>query len=337
MNNRLRLVVLLALLPIFGLGCAKVGPRVVKAPQQQWPPSDQLAPYAKDDSKTNANMDNLAKYEVAATTTAAAYLELENGSADIVRSGARAKAVNDLEISSGDRIVVTSGTVYLVYPDAGMAQLESGSDVVFLADDSHPGVFMDLRLMAGKIWTRFERLLGKDEQYSVTANGVVSTVRGTAFGVGVDADGVDVQVAEHGVEVTTETAASAAEAPAPLTINAGETIKIITKGVLLQDIRIVQTAVRQLTAAERISSGFVFGLSKIPAVMLSRPPQAVRLKAPPAVPQELQGVQTRLLQRAAVLNFGGTFVAPLRAPTSGEAVPLNAVPTINGPTAPLIK
>ena len=58
------------------------------------------------------------------------------------------------------------------------------------------GLGAKIILEAGKVWTRLERLLGRDETFSVESSDVVATVRGTAFGVSLIDGDVDVTVAD---------------------------------------------------------------------------------------------------------------------------------------------
>lgn len=329
MSKHFRLLALVALLPLFGLGCMHLGPRIVRAPRPAPLQNIAQAPTGQPSP------------EEAASSSALAYVQLNGGAAQVTRSASMLPAEETAELFSGDRITVTSGTVTLIYPDAGAAQLEQGSDVVLLSDGTHEGgIFMQLRLTAGRIWTRFERLLGPDERYEVEANGVVATVRGTAFGMSVEADGVDVQVADHEVEIAQEASLATTTQnamAAPFKISAGQGLKILTRGLLPKDIRILKSAVRQLSVAERMKQGFQFGLKRLQLELLKRPLRPYKLKAPPSVPLELRPYQQMLLRRAVILQLlqsTTTFQAPTRAPTSGELNLLNVTPTIQGPTAP---
>ncbi|MFA5185681.1 MAG: FecR domain-containing protein [Patescibacteria group bacterium] len=328
MSKHFRVLVLLALLPALGAGCFQVGPRVVQGPQTTEQKQVAKVDDKKDDNKAPTFED---QYESVTSSDALAYLELKGGKAKVSRAGLTVDAADGMEIESGDRLKVDSGTAYLVYPGSGKAQLETGTDLVFLAYDNG-GLFVDLKMAAGRVWTRFERLLGANEQYEVTANGVVATVRGTAFGVSLDADGVDVQVADHYVAVMNETSPAAA---APVKLSAGEGLKIVTKGVLLKDIKILSTAIRRLSATEQLDAGFKFGSLRIPMESLVKPINVLRLRVPASVPFDLQPIREQMLQRASTLESSGIFVAPTRVPTTSETAPLNTAPTINGPTTPL--
>lgn len=325
-----RFFVLLLLLPAFGLGCFRMGPRTMKGPMI--PAQKQLAEVDKSAEDESLTYDD--QFETVSSSKALAYLELNGGKAKLTRSGLGVEAMDGMEVESGDKIVAESGNVYLVYPESGKAQLEAGTELIFLADASN-GLMMELKLTAGRVWTRFERLLGADEQYDVTANGVVATVRGTAFGVAVDADGVDIQVADHDVAILTDDGSDASARLEPVKLSAGEGLRVVTKGLLLKDIKLLRTAVRQLNVSERLGAGFKFGSLKIPLEKLARPKRVLRLKVPPSVPPDLQLLRQRMLLRATILKSSGTFVAPLRAPNESESAPLNSAPTINAPTTPL--
>ncbi|MBI5655135.1 FecR domain-containing protein [Candidatus Uhrbacteria bacterium] len=328
MSKHLRFLVLVCLLPALGLGCLKIGPRVVNGP-------DGNRVVKKEDQGERKAPTFDEQYESASSTDTAIILELNGGQANLIRSGVEVTAADGVEISSGDRVVVKSGAVYLVYPDAGKSRLETGTDVSVLTEESQNGIFTELELAAGRVWTRFERLLGSDEQYSVVANGVVATVRGTAFGVAVDDDGVDVQVADHEVQVTTDeqSAGETEFAVEPVKLSAGEGLKIATRGLLLKDIKVLRNAIRKLGENEQIAEGFKFGSLRIPLEKLRRPPSILRLKVPPSLSPNLFDLRQRMMLRAAILKSTSSFMAPLRSPTTTESAPLNITPKIEGPSS----
>jgi 3D (Asp-Asp-Asp) domain-containing protein len=324
----LALVAVLAVTAL-GAGCFRVSPRVVKAPDRRQ--SVQVA------GKTAAGSPHELgeQYETSSSSTALAYLQLNGGKADITRGGTKVAAVDGLELASGDRIVVTTGTVYVVYPEYGASELETGTDIVLSSDDSQPGLVMQLELVTGRVWTRFERLFGNGEYYAVSSNGVVATVRGTGFGVSVEDGVVDVQVADHEVEVTIEKGNSsdwrAGTIPQVLRLSAGEGLKIATRGAL-PDMRLLRQSIRRLNVTERLAEGFKFGASKLLPERLRRPVNPVRLKIQPIMTPELLRYRELMLRRAALFTqSSSTFVAPLRAPTLQETAPPTSSPTLNGP------
>ncbi len=186
-------------------------------------------------------------------TSSLAFLRLNGGAASVTRGSDEKSAVDGTELTAGDRVQVTNGTVSLIYPDAGETRLENGTVATLTSDDGAKGLFAKLQLASGKVWTRFERLLGKGEQFSVAANGVVATVRGTAFGVAVVGEDVDIQVAENQVEVSQEVI-DAAKVAEVVTVAAGEGVKVHAKTFLK----------RSLSDIERNSEGFRFASRKIP-------------------------------------------------------------------------
>lgn len=335
MRRRYLSLVLVVALAGLGAGCFKLGPRVVKdsaATQPTVATQQQTGQQKQTDGSTGQALQ--PGYQ---DTAVVGYLEMASDvKVDITRDGTKQAAQDSTELLDNDELQVTQGTAYIIYPDAGRARLDEGTDLVLLKDESADGnIFSQLRLNAGRVWTRFERLLGQDEYYSVSANGVVATVRGTAFGVAVKDDGVDIQVADHEVEVSNEAAVLVSanlEDANRIKLTAGQGIKIVTKGLLLPNVRILQSAVRQLSVGEKLDEAFKFGLTKLPLDKLMRPAQPVLLPLKPVVNQDLKLYRDLLLQRR-IMSQGAssTFIAPDRAPLLQEIQP-TTTPRVIGPS-----
>lgn len=329
--NKVVLAVTAALaVTALGAGCLKVGPRVTKAPEN--PKTVQMA------GRTGAGpaQEPGDQFEASSSSAALAYLQLNGGKADVTRGATKVAAVDGLELASGDRITVTTGTVYIVYPESGASELEAGTDIVLSTDDGQPGLVMQLELTAGRIWTRFERLFGSGEYYAVSSNGVVATVRGTAFGMSVADGEVDVQVADHAVEVIAAKGNpsdwASLKIRQALKISAGQGLKIATRGAL-PDIQLLKDSVRQLNANERLTAGFRFGVNRLLPERLRRPINPVRLRVQPVMTPELRLYREFLLRREALMQAASsTFVAPLRAPTLQETTAPTTTPVIRGPS-----
>lgn len=260
----------------------------------------------------------------ASTSTNVAYVLLNGGSANVTRDGETIVAVENTELSEGDRIVVTQGTVSLVYPDTGESRLETGTDLTIVADASAGGLFTELRLAAGRVWTRFDRLFGNDEHFSVAGNGVVATVRGTGFGFGLVNGDVDVQVADHEVDVAKE---DAEDQPAKLV--AGEGFRVRAEQIAQMQAAGMKTLIRALSDTERKAEGFVFGTRRIAIERLRRPARAIRpFRSAPVIRPEIDR-RLQILRRAALLKAG--FTAPTRGILPSDIAPNTAVPGVNGP------
>lgn len=295
LNRSLALTCALLCLPLlFGMGCLRPRPRIVQAPTTP---------------QSNTSEAGFA---------ALAYARLGGGSADMVRDASVATLQDGQALAEGDEIKVTSGTIELVYPDAGVSRLESGTDIVLLAQTDQvreAEVSADIQLLAGSIWTRFERLLGNTERFSVTSNGVVATVRGTAFGVSAEANGVvDVQVADHQVEVTSQQEEEGgAQVKNSLTLQAGQGIT-----VQAADFRaaptVVRRLVRSLTPAEKAKAGFVFGSRILKREEVQKPATIIPLLKLPALPDayrlRIQFLRQREAVRRDALRFGSPTTTP---------------------------
>lgn len=97
------------------------------------------------------------------------------------------------------------------------------------------GVLAKLKLEAGRVWTRLEKLLTSGSSFEVKASNVVATVRGTSFGVGMsDAGQIEVKVAEHNVEVGRTASADSDEIiGTPITVGAMQRMEMAEKDTSL--------------------------------------------------------------------------------------------------------
>ncbi len=74
---------------------------------------------------------------------------------------------------------------------------------------ANDGLIAQIKLEAGRVWTRLDKVLTSGSSFEVQASNVVATVRGTSFGVGIDAQGaIGVQVAKSKVSVALDGGAS---------------------------------------------------------------------------------------------------------------------------------
>jgi len=321
-----RILLPLFILALAGAGCFQIGPRIVKTPVEKSPQSAVTSQQATTSTEP----------------TALAYVRLDGGAATIARGSTDLPAQDWTELDQGDTVMVTQGSIHLVYPDAGVSELANGTKLTIIPDDGEgeTGVFAQIRLQAGSIWTRFEKVFGPSERFSVESNGVVATVRGTAFGVTAENGGVDVQVADHEVLVSTETEDDQTGSSVPqgnhiVAVVAGQGLRITAATLLKIDATSVRTAVRMLNATERATAGFLFGTTTLTPEQLRRPANPIRLQTAPVVSPDLE-TRIQTLRRSAMLErVFPHFAAPLRAPLENE-LNTTSTPSVSGPTsAPL--
>jgi hypothetical protein len=245
-------------------------------------------------------------------------LALDGGTATLVRGDVSVDAQDGTELLPGDTLKVMSGTIVIVYPDAGASHLESGTEVTLLPDGDGTGsVFAQIELSVGSIWTRFERLLGTDETFSVSGNGVVATVRGTAFGMEIVDGEADVQVADHEVEISVlEGRKDSALAKKTLKLASGEGFRIAADAMKRLDPSGMKRMVRKLSAREKTKRGFDFMSKKMSQELLKRRAK-VRMPGIPVIPVKFRdridpGLLERLLQFS-TMNLTPGFVMPTRS------------------------
>lgn len=313
-----RLAIPLLILPLLGGGCFRIGPRIAKSPQP--------SPIATQTTSTTTNSD----------TPVLAYVALNGGSATVTRGSSSLPVEDGLELLQGDALEVTAGTVSLVYPDSGVSELQTGTKIEIIPDDGEgeTGVFTQIRLIAGDVWTRFERVFGPTERFSVAGNGVVATVRGTAFGMSVVGTDVDVQVADHEVLVTAEeeeSAATSTQSANIIALSAGQGLRATAKVLTQLDATRVKALVRKLTITERGTKGFQFGSKRLLQERMKRPLRPVRLPIRPVVKPELEARIQILRRRAMLQKLYPQFAAPLRAPI--DFIVPTTTPSVSGPSA----
>ncbi|MFO0764640.1 MAG: FecR domain-containing protein [Patescibacteria group bacterium] len=141
-------------------------------------------------------------------TPLSAHIEVLEGSAELKKAGADAfQTVNGTSttVGAGDTVrAAKGGVVEIIWGDQGVSRLEDGSEIMI---DSAPDFTADepsaisLKLTAGRIWSRMVKVLDLDKPMQVKAGDVVATVRGTTYGVELNADGANVVVDDSVVSV----------------------------------------------------------------------------------------------------------------------------------------
>lgn len=299
MNRTLSFLVLAAAIVMVGAGCFR--PRTsVQPPAETNPPVQTVAPIA--------------------------VIALNGGAGTVTRADQTEPLLDGLEVMPGDTIAATSGTVALVYTGAGASKLEQGSTITVLPDGEGDGsVFAQIELVAGSIWTRFERLLGGDERFSVAGNNVVATVRGTAFGMELADGEADVQVAENEVDVRLfRTRKDMTKSVTTVRVARGEGLRINAERLMKLDVEAAQKMIRKLGTAERQRTGFKFMSTKFRTDLLKKRAR-VRWDLMPDIPEKFRDrIDPAMLERILKLRelrVNPTFIAPFRPILSSDLAP----------------
>lgn len=272
----LALATMLAGVSFFGWGCGQPATPVTNSQ-----PTDQTQVATTTESNASTTTEEI----VAVQPKALAYLLLTKDADVKVRRGVdETNGVAEMELYEGDEVEVITGQVRLLYPDTGESVLPQGTKLRLLpqGQPGEGGLGVQLWLEAGKVWTRLERLLGKDEAMSVDANGVVATVRGTGFGIGLNDGKVSVVVADHQVEVsagvvlnvgTTVTQSVTLASGNGLTIDPATLDKMTdTRSELMKNIR-------TLSSTEKKQPEYIFAQTKLAPAELTRPANPYRWSA----------------------------------------------------------
>ncbi|MEO5927926.1 MAG: hypothetical protein ABIO72_04355 [Patescibacteria group bacterium] len=285
-------VAAVALVAVVGAGCVRPEPRLTGQPSTPNQVADTIAPMG--------------------------ILSLSGGVATVTRGNDTTVAEEGVELEAGDMVAVTTGTAMIVYPETGVSYLPAGTIVTVLPDGEGDGsVFVQVDLAAGSIWSRFERLFGPDEKFSVTGNGVVATVRGTAFGMELVNGQADVLVADHNVDVTTFADRKASKKAVHL--QAGQGMRIAAQAMAKLDTAGMKKLVRSLGEKDKGRGEFKKMSTTVPESVMKM--KAVKkMKGAPTIPEQFQDrIDPAMLERIMVTTTG--FVAPTRMVLPGEIAP----------------
>lgn len=296
MNYFSSVVAAIALVAVLGAGCVRPEPRLTDSSRAQ---------------------------EAQVRVVPVGVLVLEaNERATITRGGESTDAQDGTELLPGDTLKVVAGTATIVYPDAGASSLDQGTEVTLLPDGSGEGsIFTQIELASGAIWTRFERLLGNDERFSVNGNGVVATVRGTAFGMQLAGEAADVQVVDHNVEVgPLEARTNPALASHTVMLTTGQSMMMNANDMRTMDAKAMKKMVHAMTQAQKKARGYAFVSKELKKELLKRR-ATVKLKGKAVIPEKFKArIAPNLLDAMELMREDG-FVAPDRMVAPEEAAP----------------
>lgn len=149
-------------------------------------------------------------------------------------------AGHEEELKEGDKIATDlNGVVVLTYPSGTTVRIGSESVTTFENKNT-------LKHQAGKVYVRFKKLLGVQENFEVETDNYIAAVRGTAFATIVK-QGVDpkILVSEHVVKVTPKDKDGKLLSDQSKEINEGE------EGVFNRVNRVLTTKPQKLTDEEK--------------------------------------------------------------------------------------
>lgn len=291
---------------------------------------------------------------------ALAYLQMTQGAQIIVSRGTQqTDGLPDMALFAGDQLEVKSGEAWLLYPETGMSVLETGTKVTLIPDGNpgEEGLGVRLLMEAGKIWTRLERLLGVNEDFSVEANNVVATVRGTAFGMQFVNGDLDIVVADHQIKVSGKALLNTGKTVSDyIILAAGNGVRVNPDEIskMTDQRALLLKKMRVLTDVEKKQPGYVFGLRKLNPEALKKPVKPIIWSAPLFLKPEFRDRltpdvlrrweayvdwyrrhQAELLEaerlRMADSALQIKFQPPLRDITLLEMTAPTSAPVINGP------
>lgn len=131
-------------------------------------------------------------------------LYIDQPGVEIKRHGSEAwaSATSGMVIFPGDAIHTDGeGNARLSVFGMGETRLGKKTDIVVQEVKQEQGIRINLQLQLGRIWTRLRRFTDLGDTYQVAQNGVIATVRGTAFDMQAVATGTQIWVAESAVSL----------------------------------------------------------------------------------------------------------------------------------------
>lgn len=141
-----------------------------------------------------------------AIPTVVATLGDATGDVTVLRDDEPLPLVPFMPLLTNDRIETgIDGRAEIGWTGYGRTLIAPNSTIIIT--DAEPGVADDgfvaqIKIEAGRIWTRFDKLLSAGSSFEVKASNVVATVRGTSFGMEIDTLGtIQIKVAKSKVAV----------------------------------------------------------------------------------------------------------------------------------------
>jgi len=131
-------------------------------------------------------------------------LSIEHPGVEVRRAGSEnwVIATDGMDLYVGDTVHTDGdGNATLHLFGRGESRLGKKTETTIrIADqDSNTGLRMNLVLVTGRLWSRIRRFTDLDERFQVENNGVVATVRGTAFDLQASSTSTSVWVSESAV------------------------------------------------------------------------------------------------------------------------------------------
>lgn len=166
-------------------------------------------------------------------TSTVASLADAQGQVTVMRDGVTVELLPFMALMVGDVIETgADGKAEIAWTGYGRTLVAANSKLTITEAEmnaSDEGIVAKLKLDAGRVWTRLEKLLSTGSSFEVKASNVVATVRGTSFGVGMDRPGrVEVKVAESNVQIARTASADSDEIiGTPVTVGAMQRMDMI--------------------------------------------------------------------------------------------------------------
>ncbi len=175
---------------------------------------------------STATTKGASSEEIAVTQeTATPRVRFVDGAVYVQREQTLITAGVGLRLQNGDLIQTgPTSTVDILWPYTGHTVVGNGSVLhIDLADVKKDSARINLKLVAGRVWSRIQKLLEADSDFTVfTESGVSSIVRGTSYGMYMLPNSVQLRVQEGKVLARVEIAGTARET----TVMTGQEISI---------------------------------------------------------------------------------------------------------------
>lgn len=135
-------------------------------------------------------------------------VETVQGTVEVKRAGETdfTSADASFQVQPGDEVRTgADGKASIRWGDRGETRLDENTQLTIVSvpadDNAATKTLIELKLSSGRVWSRVLKLLDVDSGFDVKTDGVVATVRGTAFGVATVQDHSQLAVTESVVDV----------------------------------------------------------------------------------------------------------------------------------------
>lgn len=129
------------------------------------------------------NNDNKSNTE--STISVVGTLVVVNPNITVTRNGEQTEVTEtEVEVKSGDSVKTNKeGSGYVVFPDGSIILIGLNSEIkISYISNSDEKAITKIELLLGNVWSKVNKLAGKETDYEIQTSNTVAAVRGTEYG-----------------------------------------------------------------------------------------------------------------------------------------------------------